>query len=759
MKITKARTTLVLLVLTLSTGTLLISAPNPSPSLVVPRRTVVPAYPAFPVELYAEAARALRKDNLQEARQILDGVAAKHRDQVTQATLISGLYAYEAGDEQLAEKLLSSVETPQGALEDWRLYLLARIAADRGEVELAQSGYARLITGHHGSPLRPLAYLEAAELAHAEGQDPLALDLIGKARRASIQGEAARDIEHLAWKIGSHLEDTDVQREAGRRLLVEAPFSADARDAARTFRAMGEVEWDSLLSSGEVKRRAQSFVDLKSLPAALSTLDGLPEAERDFGWHLLKAHALTRAERGQEALDLLNDLNGLNGLNDLNGAAPASRAERAALEWERALAAADVATARSGRANLPSSERRRMLQRSYEHLAEVVRLDTGTDLSREALRDLYEHFLEDGLFEEAMGTLRALRRIDPWDDTGAAHLWESGWAEYRNGNISGAVGTWTELEELYPDHRDAHRGRYWKARALEGLGQRQRARDLYRDLVASTDTSDFYGRQALAQLGQTPETLTVALATKANTSPWPAQPALRRTKLLVDLGLDGLAEREMELLDGQTEEHDRLALKAVLIGRQGRLSASLVLLREAYPALGGPYQATVPVELLKAYYPLHYGKEIRESSARVGLPPHLVAGIIRQESAFDPKATSPVGARGLMQIMPATAREMAGKLDMRYDPSRLYDPAVSVRMGSFYFKEVLRGFDGNVELALAGYNGGPNRIRRLWQEAEAKGSGLDDFLETLDIEESRNYVKRILVLADSYRQLYPLMEG
>jgi soluble lytic murein transglycosylase-like protein len=750
MKITKARTTLVLLVLSLSTGTLLISAPNPSPSLVVPRRTVVPAYPAFPVELYAEAALALREDNLQEARQILDNIAARHRDQATQATVISGLYAYESGDEKLAEQLLSSVVTPQGALEDWRLYLLARIAAERGEVELAQVGYNRLITGHHGSPLRPLAYLEAAELAHGEGQDPLALDLIGKARRAGIRGEATRDLEHLAWKIGRKLDDTEVQREAGRRLLVEAPFSADAREAARTFRAMGEVEWDSLLSSGEVKRRAQSFVDLESLPAALSTLDSLPKTERDFDWHLLKAHALTRAERGQEALDLLADL---------NDAVPSTQAERAALEWERALAAADVATARSGRENLSSAERRRMLERSYEHLAEVVRLDADTDLSREALRDLYEHFLEDGLFEQAMGTLRALRRIDPWDDTGAAHLWESGWTEYRRGNVSGAVGYWTELEELYPDHRDAHRGRYWKARALEGLGQTERARDLYRDLVASTDTSDFYGRQALAQLGQTPEILTVALATKANTSPWPAEPALRRTKLLVDLGLDGLAEREMELLDGQTAERDRLALKAVLMGRQGRLRESLVLLREAYPALGGPYQANVPVELLKAYYPLHYGKEIKESAERVGLPPHLVAGIIRQESAFDPKATSPVGARGLMQLMPATAREVAGKLDMGYDPSRLYDPAVNVRMGSAYFKEVLRGFDGNVELALAGYNGGPNRMRRLWREAEAKGSGLDDFLETLDIEESRNYVKRILVLADSYRQLYPSMEG
>ena len=167
----------------------------------------------------------------------------------------------------------------------------------------------------------------------------------------------------------------------------------------------------------------------------------------------------------------------------------------------------------------------------------------------------------------------------------------------------------------------------------------------------------------------------------------------------------------------------------------------------------------MPAEILRAYYPLQYEDAIRANAERTGLPPHLVAGIIRQESAFDPRATSPVGARGLMQLMPGTAREVSGKLDMAYEPSRQYDPEVSVRLGTTYFKQLLDGFDGNVELALAGYNGGPNRIRRMWNEASGTGAGLDDFFENLSIEESRNYVKRILVLADSYRQLYPSMRS
>jgi soluble lytic murein transglycosylase len=197
-----------------------------------------------------------------------------------------------------------------------------------------------------------------------------------------------------------------------------------------------------------------------------------------------------------------------------------------------------------------------------------------------------------------------------------------------------------------------------------------------------------------------------------------------------------------------------MALEALMQIRSGEHRRGIVRLRQAFPGLGGPAQATIPTEILHAYYPLEFESVIRDEAREAGLPAHLVAGIIRQESAFDPGATSPVGARGLMQVMPATAREVAGKLDMPYAPARLYDPAYSVRLGATYFAQLLDMFDGNVELSLASYNGGPNRIRRLWREQGADAR-LDDFFETLNIDESRNYVKRILVLADSYRQLYP----
>jgi soluble lytic murein transglycosylase len=104
--------------------------------------------------------------------------------------------------------------------------------------------------------------------------------------------------------------------------------------------------------------------------------------------------------------------------------------------------------------------------------------------------------------------------------------------------------------------------------------------------------------------------------------------------------------------------------------------------------------------------------------------------------------------------MPGTGREVARRLGLPFSSARLSDPDYSVRLGTHYFRQMLRTFDGNVELALAGYNGGPGRISRLWR-AHGPQAELDRFLEGLTLEEPRNYVKRILVLSESYRSRYP----
>jgi soluble lytic murein transglycosylase-like protein len=737
----RVRALLTLVVLTLAAlAHVLLSAPqglqaattNPSKSTRAASRILLPTR-------YGEAAQALRSHNLQEARQHLEQIAEQWPAEAPHSQVVAGLYAFQSGDFELAEQLLAAASTPGGPIEDWRLFALAESAKENDHAEPAAEALDKLLASCPESSLRPQAYLEAARLAHESGDERRTLTLIDGARHEGISGGVSIDLDNLAWEIGRETRDDGVRREAGRRLLAEAPLQAGALRVADTFRAMdgGDLDWSRILSSGEVKRRARSFLSLDRLTAALDTLDNVPERDRDVEWHLLRARALTESGKESDALALLD------------GVTAETREQRAEVEWQRAMATDALAASRGG------EERKSLLTTSHQHLANVIRLGGDAQLTAGDLRRLYQNFLAAGLIDPAVDTLRALRRVDPGDSTGARKLWELGWDAYSRGEYAGAANYWEDLASVYPEHGDAQRGRYWRARALEKLGRADQARAIYRDLVASSDTSDFYNRRAIARLGDQPVSAAIEVTQLARAAaPWPADPLLQRPKLLTDLGLDDLARREMEIVEPEANPRDLLALRALVLGREGKRRESIALLREAFPALGGPQQSTVPEEILRAYYPLDYADAIRAQAAAHHLPAWLVAGIIRQESAFDPRATSPVGARGLMQLMPQTATETARRMNLRSPSEGLYNPDYSIELGTAYFEQLLKGFGGNVELALAGYNGGPNRIRRLWEESGPEPE-LDSFVENLDLDESRDYVKRILVLADSYRQLYP----
>ncbi|UCD05703.1 MAG: lytic transglycosylase domain-containing protein [candidate division WOR-3 bacterium] len=152
----------------------------------------------------------------------------------------------------------------------------------------------------------------------------------------------------------------------------------------------------------------------------------------------------------------------------------------------------------------------------------------------------------------------------------------------------------------------------------------------------------------------------------------------------------------------------------------------------------------LPVELLRLQYPIRYAFTIAENYPELS----LTLAMIWQESLFDPLAVSPANARGLMQIIPATARTIArdlGVADYSYK-----DPAVSIRFGTHYFKEMMNEFN-SVPLSLAAYNAGPVRVRR-WIRYDPNAE-LEAFVELIPYDETRNYVKSILGRREIYRFL------
>lgn len=156
------------------------------------------------------------------------------------------------------------------------------------------------------------------------------------------------------------------------------------------------------------------------------------------------------------------------------------------------------------------------------------------------------------------------------------------------------------------------------------------------------------------------------------------------------------------------------------------------------------------IENLKIFYPLEYGSIIYKASQHAD--PYLIFGLIRQESSFNTFAESPVGARGLMQIMPRTAQEIRPGVQL----DSLKIPSINVQMGSRYIHALIREFQGDVHKALAAYNAGAGNVRR-WSKKYPFADGLL-FADLIPYEETREYVSNILRNRYWYQKLYPVIQ-
>lgn len=648
---------------------------------------------------------------------------------------VLGLLAHAHEETGLALELLEG-GAPAPLLDDWRLYVLADVAAARRRPERARAALGELLARHPDSPLRADALVRLAELAWESGDAAAALERIAQGRRERLPRGREVALEQLAFQIATARRDAAALRDAARRLLVIDPLAASKMRVVDLVAARGGgSDWRLWLASDELVERAAALLD-SDLPAgALTTLAAVPPGERGLDWRLLEARALTASNRGPEAFATLA------------AAGPADDAVR--LDWERARAARAAGDA-ARNPTVSGAVRQHWQRVERERLLAVVRgSGSGDELQLQALRRLAAAYLEQGRRDEATAALRQLVTADPSDSTGARPLWEAGWREYLAGRLETAIGIWRDQAELYPKSPWTRSGLYWTARAHDRRHESDTARRAYLAIVASS-TADFYARQAALRLADATATTTPTPAPE----PWPEDPTLARVRLLTDLGLDGPARTELDLLAPRGERRATAALTALVLARSGDTRASLRELKRAFPQLGTALQQSAPPEALALYYPLDYHATITAAALANDIPAPLVFGMIHQESGFDAAARSHAGARGLMQLMPATGREVAGRLGLPWSTSRLSDPEYSVRLGTRYFRSMLGLFDGNVELALAAYNGGPGRISRLWRAA-GPDAELDRFLEGLALEESRNYVKRILVLADSYRSRYP----
>jgi len=329
--------------------------------------------------------------------------------------------------------------------------------------------------------------------------------------------------------------------------------------------------------------------------------------------------------------------------------------------------------------------------------------------------------------------------------------WVAGWVALRFLNEPAKALTHFEtMHEGVSYPQSLSRAAYWAGRAAEALGQRDRATAWYRRAAEHAET--FYGQLAIEALG---ESLAQHLdvrppVTESDRARFAADDRVRVIQLMNQAGRpdmalpfavalnDDMATPGFRVLVGDFLAGTDRPDMAVFFARRAALAGTM-LPQTGYPA---------PPDLVRAL------------SHPSGPGPHpevaLILSLIRQESNFNTEAVSHAGARGLMQLMPRTARSVAGRLGVPYSLNDLtQNPATNVRFGTAYFGGLLEDFDGSYVLSIAGYNAGPHRSRR-WRAEHGDPRRMStedaiDWIERIPFRETRNYVQRVLEGTQVYR--------
>lgn len=313
------------------------------------------------------------------------------------------------------------------------------------------------------------------------------------------------------------------------------------------------------------------------------------------------------------------------------------------------------------------------------------------------------------------------------------------------------------------------RGAYWTGRAAEAAGKNEIARQWYR--VASAHGTTFYGQLAADRLGIQ---LSPPASSETRTDPVEAEKferddlvrlvrlliGLRATASEVDDEADDIDPAQMPLAFLATLDDDR-ALVPLLrhIAWRGNSTTHWVkaaqLAKDAGRAEIAVYIARRAARDGVMLRDLGYPTMVVEEG-KLPLDPALLHALIRQESAFNPDAHSRAGARGLMQLMPATAKKIARELEIKgHSTDRLTeDPYHNLILGGAYLNDMLSRYQGSMVMALAAYNAGPHRVDKWLEENGDPRRSLDDaidWIEAIPFSETRNYVQRILETLPIYR--------
>lgn len=323
-------------------------------------------------------------------------------------------------------------------------------------------------------------------------------------------------------------------------------------------------------------------------------------------------------------------------------------------------------------------------------------------------------------------------------------LWLQGWIHLTKLKQPGkALPFFLQLEKSVAFPVSKSRAAYWAGRSYEAMGQPQEAQQKY--ATGATYPTTFYGQLCHGKLKNAPPfSIPSFLSPSAQEKQqFEADSRVGVVHMLANAGREQDALVFINHMANEPVSHARAMMVAELGNSIGRPDFSLIAAKESLKQ---------NIILPQQSYPFF----------RISFTPRgeeaLIWAITRQESLFNPNAESSAGAKGLMQLLPSTAKEVARKNDISFAPAQLNHPNTNLQLGDAYINQMIRQFDGSYVMAIAAYNAGPGRVRQWEGQYGHPGKTLEqaiDWIETIPFNETRNYVQRVLENLQVYRVLTP----
>jgi soluble lytic murein transglycosylase len=649
--------------------------------------------------------------------------------------LAAALAAQRASDFPTAARLFGESASVPSPIPEYALYLQADALARMGDP--AAAGVAAQAVGQAGDgPLVPAALLLAAREASRLGEYPSATAFY---RRFLDRYPEHWDSPGARFGLAEVLEATG-QPEEARRLFrgiwLTAPLSfaaSSARDRERALADRGVVippptprervdRAERLLAGGQATQARQ---EMETLVGEGISGDPLLRALRVIG------EGWRRTGRSDEALRTVERALTV---------APTER--RSALLYERAR----LQQGKGPQAALATLDR---LVREYPRSTEA---SDGLLLRAQLLESL-------NLGMEAEGTYSRLAVEYADDDDAGRALWRLGWLAWFRRDYDGAATRWARLNNLPGGQAYRENATYWIGRAHEERGELDLAARQWAESVGHQPRG-YFGILATARLARRGVAVPAARDARVPV-PLPedgvtllrGEPRFAKAETLRGLGLGAWADAELdEVARRATGETPRLYAVSAAFAQDARHHLALRILRRDFVAYARGGYPWLPRAFWEMFYPLGWRAEVAGAAQRAGIDPLLVSAVVREESSYNPLARSRVGARGLMQLMPETARPMARVRGLAFQEGELLDdPAANIELGSAYLGGLVRDF-GDARLAVAAYNAGPTRVREWW--GARKSDDLEVWVEQIPYNETRNFVRRVMVGWEEYRRLY-----